>query len=359
MNKILVSGYYGFGNLGDEAILAAMIYSLRQSGVPVKITVLSHNPELTGRMFAVDAVSRTSLPQIYREIADCDVLVSGGGSLLQDVTGWKSIPYYLFLAFWAQLWGKKTVFYAQGIGPINYRMNKIITKKVLQNADHISVRDPQSAAVLERMKLQNQIQETVDPVFVFRNEDLPRIDLTEILSIKENHRLVGVAVRPWEGNQYLEVLARGLNSLAQKTGAYPVLIPMNYDKDLQISQKLASRLDVEHEILDQFHDPCRLLAFFSELDFLVGVRLHSLIFAAFNQVPFVGLSYDPKVASFAKLFTGIKTLPINNLASGYDFENCLEQSWENRKNIAQELGEKKDIFREKCRENIQRVINLF
>ena len=45
MSKILISGYYGFANAGDEAMLTAIIESLRQVEKNVELTVLSGNPE--------------------------------------------------------------------------------------------------------------------------------------------------------------------------------------------------------------------------------------------------------------------------------------------------------------------------
>ena len=40
------------------------------------------------------------------------------------------------------------------------------------------------------------------------------------------------------------------------------------------------------------------MSLIGNLDLLIGIRLHALIFAALMHVPFIGISYDPKITSF-------------------------------------------------------------
>ncbi|MBQ1603097.1 MAG: polysaccharide pyruvyl transferase family protein, partial [Oscillospiraceae bacterium] len=112
MVNILISGYYGFDNIGDESILRTVINSLRARVPDCHLTVLSHNPAATREKYGVDAVDRMSLREIVREIRRCDLLISGGGSLLQDVTSSKSIHYYLTIIRLAKLYGKKVFIYS-------------------------------------------------------------------------------------------------------------------------------------------------------------------------------------------------------------------------------------------------------
>lgn len=107
MYNILISGYYGFDNIGDESILRTLITSLREKIPDCRLTVLSHNPASTREKYGVEAVERMSPGAILRAVRRCDMLISGGGSLLQDVTSSKSIHYYLFIIRLAKLLGKK------------------------------------------------------------------------------------------------------------------------------------------------------------------------------------------------------------------------------------------------------------
>lgn len=148
MSKIIISGYYGFENTGDEAILLGIISNIRAVNKPVDICVLSRRPEITASRYGVRAINRNNFRAIIQEIKRCDLFLSGGGSLLQDITGWKSIPYYLGLVLIAQLMGKKTAFYAQGIGPVRGTLGRLLIKFVGNRTDLITVRDEASKELL-------------------------------------------------------------------------------------------------------------------------------------------------------------------------------------------------------------------
>ena len=94
--KLVISGYYGFNNSGDEAVLKSILTALQEesqrSNVTIEPIVLSINPEWTTSMYGVRAVHRMKLKEVREALKESDGLISGGGSLLQDATGLKSIP---------------------------------------------------------------------------------------------------------------------------------------------------------------------------------------------------------------------------------------------------------------------------
>lgn len=108
MGKILISGYYGFSNAGDEAMLTAIVTSLKQQDPQVELTVISGHPEVTAKLHPVKAVHRFDLPGIVRALWHADLLLSGGGSLLQNVTSRLSLYYYLSIIGLAGLMGKRS-----------------------------------------------------------------------------------------------------------------------------------------------------------------------------------------------------------------------------------------------------------
>ncbi len=166
MSRVVLSGYYGFGNAGDEAVLAAMIKALRRVEPQLSLTVLSARPEETARQYGVSAVSRTSVGAIWRAIAAADLLISGGGGLLQDVTGGGSIPYYLGVVWIAQLLKKPVFFYAQGVGPVRKLAGRLLVRRIVNRVEAITVRDGESAAELRRLGVTRPpIAVTADPVF--------------------------------------------------------------------------------------------------------------------------------------------------------------------------------------------------
>ena len=117
--------------------------------------------------------SRKNAYKIIREIKNCDLLISGGGSLLQDVTSCRSIIYYLSIMLIGILFNKKVMVYSQGIGPINKSLNKWITRFVLNKVDYITLRDYKSERVLKEINIKNKnIIVTSDPVIGLKQKDI-------------------------------------------------------------------------------------------------------------------------------------------------------------------------------------------
>ena len=146
--RIVLSGYYGFDNVGDEAILFAIIQSLKEYHPGVNLTVLSNNPEKTAASYKVNAVNRWNINEVRKALKESDCLISGGGSLLQDETGMKSISYYSGVMKIAQFLKKPVFIYAQGMGPVKSKINRQIMKHVLQRSEMITVRDKHSKSCL-------------------------------------------------------------------------------------------------------------------------------------------------------------------------------------------------------------------
>ena len=142
--KILLSGYFGFDNVGDEAILNAMVKGIRKEMPDAELVAMSANPELTARKNGIRAIDRMSIISIMKEMRDMDLFISGGGSLFQDVTSRRSILYYLGVAYLAKvIFKKKVMIYSQGIGPVTDPKNRERMAKLFRKLDIINVRDNQ------------------------------------------------------------------------------------------------------------------------------------------------------------------------------------------------------------------------
>ncbi len=144
--KVCISGYYGFDNFGDEGILGILVQNLRT--IDANITVFSSSPKKTAEIYGVNSIKTFDIVGLLNTIENSDVLISGGGSLLQDVTSFKSLLYYLFVISVALYYKKKVIIFAQGIGPIRNLFAKLLTRLVLRNTDYISVRDEKSLFML-------------------------------------------------------------------------------------------------------------------------------------------------------------------------------------------------------------------
>lgn len=312
MSKLLISGYYGFNNIGDESILQAVVYNLREKIPGVEITVLSQNPEFTAEKYQVLSENRKSFFSVLKEIKRCDLLISGGGSLLQDVTSKKSILYYLMIMWMAHLLGKDFFIYSQGIGPIIGKWNRHITSVTLKKASGIVVRDQASKELLMEIGIpESDVIITADPVLGIEAVSLElgrEILINEGLKRDKEKPLVGFAIKENRlDSQFVNELEESIRQLIEYSKAQVVLIPFHYKEDLAVIEELQSRLGdgvfaVKHKYLTR-----EMMSIIGNMDVLVGVRLHSLIHAAIMGVKIIGISYDPKINAFLNSI-GLKAL---------------------------------------------------
>ncbi|MFB5759895.1 polysaccharide pyruvyl transferase CsaB [Paenibacillus medicaginis] len=306
--KIVISGYYGFRNSGDEAVLKSILTALKeegeQTGLTVEPIVLSSDPAWTTKMYGVRAVHRMRLKEVRAAIRESSGVISGGGSLLQDATSPKSIPYYLAILKLAQWADKPTFVYAQGIGPVQRKWFYPLIKSVFNRCTYISVRDEQSGGLLVAMGIQRSSVHVVpDPVM-----GLPLPAHAESGSngvSPAGMPVIGISVRYWDKERReLQAIADGLRKLSAKRPVHLRFLPFHLPDDVQASQYVleqlgdvdsnGSSMSMEREITD----PQQMLLEVSKCDLIIGMRLHSLIYAASREVPLLGISYDPKINHF-------------------------------------------------------------
>lgn len=351
--KIVLSGYYGFDNIGDEAVLYSIVSALRNEIKDVQLTVLSNNPEKTKALYGVESVNRWQLKEVAKVIKESDLLVSGGGSLLQDVTSSKTIPYYLAIVKIAQHYKKKVVFYSQGIGPVNKGLSRWLIKRIVNKVDGIFVRDAGSKKLLEQIGVKKNISLAIDPV----------LGITSVGKEKMASKTVGIYMRPWKDaahdKQMIESMIEGLVMLLGE-GYKLCFIPMHYDQDREIAVQLAEQVEQYAcakkvltkenarsyiELVDQGLSIQEVLAYTASFDFIIGMRLHSLIMAAACHVPMLGISYDPKVTAFIEEMKVPYCLDSDKLTSHEFMEQvkALEKHQDEQKQqLKQILEEKKE-----------------
>lgn len=320
MSKIVVSGYYGFNNAGDEAMLTAIVESLRKEEPEVDLTVISGNPTETKAKYNVDSIYRFDAPKIIKALKQTDLLLSGGGSLLQDVTSKKSLLYYLTIIATAKHFGKKVMFFAQGIGPIRNKFMRFLTKWVCRKADLITVRDEESKSELARLGIkEEQVLVTADAVLSL--EPVSRFKGMDLLckaGVDLNKPLIGVSVRHWTDDKTcLQELGKALHRLGEEKNAQVVLLPLQNPADISVCDDLSFYIpDITNSKVILMHDKYtteEFLSIIANFKILVGMRLHALVFAAVMQVPFLAVSYDPKVDAFVHAVGGVLAGTITSL----------------------------------------------
>jgi len=307
--KVVISGFYGLGNTGDEAILASMISSLRSEIPDIDITVFSHSVEDTARTHGVKTVYRGwkhDFPGKVAALRKADLLISGGGGLLQDTWPTRIIrgplPYYLLIVFLAKLCGAKVMFFSQGIGPVTTRYGKLLMRIFANMADFITVRDPYSKELLHKLGVTRpETVVTSDIALALHIE--PDRACIESLELVEGAPLVAVSLRQWfEYVKHYDDTALILDELIQREQVIPVFVPMEGKLDYEASREAMGKMKLSESchLLDHHFTPNQFVNFFKECKLTIGMRLHSLIFSALSGIPHIGLSYDEKVESFLK-----------------------------------------------------------
>lgn len=341
---VVLSGYYGFDNVGDEAILFSIINALKKWEANIEITVLSNNPEVTKKTYGVQAVNRWKMKEVINAIKSSDGLISGGGSLLQDQTGIKSIPYYSGIMQIAK-WHKKPVFvYAQGMGPINRSISKLIVKNTLNKVDKITVRDNDSKILLENIGIKKAISIVPDPVI--------GLDGSKFVSkwLEENsldHQYIAVSVRDWPSNiDYKQKIATSLDLLVQN-GEKILFVPMHGEHDAKTSRELAQMMKEQSIIAPANLSIEEKITIIGHSKLLLGMRLHSLIFSSIYYTPFIAISYDPKIDAFADIV-------------GQPIIGHVEMDdWDGHQlfNKAVDVLDKREIFKNIIKNNVQELQN--
>lgn len=296
--RIVLSGYYGFDNVGDEAILYAIIHALKEYHPQIIITVLSNNPQQTSVDYGVEAVNRWKLKEVYDALKQSDGLISGGGSLLQDETSSKSIPYYAGVIKIATFLKKPVFVYAQGMGPFKNKLNRWLVRHTLQSVTLLTVRDIQSKELLQSIGITRTIDIVPDPVIGI---DTSAFQSNWKALMELNDPILSVSIRKWSDDlNYLNKVAEALDELSLK-GYRIVLVPMHGEHDYKTSKKVESIMKQPVLISDADSSIQEKIAIIKSSSILIGMRLHALIFASITSTPFVALSYDPKVDSFAAI----------------------------------------------------------
>ena len=294
---VVLSGYYGFNNSGDDALLMAILRDIRTVMPETRFLLLTKKPKLGKEHCMVDTVHRFRPIKLYRALKSSKLLLSGGGSLIQDATSAKSLYYYLFVMNLAKKVGCKVFAYANGIGPVRNEHVKMV-RSVLCKADKITLREQMSAKEFERICQGVPYEVTADPAVGLQVKNNTLFNILEKEGIKEK-KLLGVSVRAWTENDphFLEKVSRTIKGACEKYGFYPVFIPMKYPGDIKISRELCDAVGKGYVIGKQYGVE-DMVSFISSCTMVLGMRLHTLIFAVGNQIPCIGISYDPKIDGF-------------------------------------------------------------
>lgn len=297
MTKYLVSGYIGFDNFGDEAIAKSLVQKLNNEDKNASITLISSNPEKTAKNYDVKSCD---MFKFFNPLKNCDVLISGGGSLLQDVTSLKSLIYYIGIIYLGLFLRKKVIIFAQGIGPINSKIGQLLTKNALKHCSEISVRDKKSQELLESWEINSTLVN--DPILDIEFEH------------KNKTGVVGIQLRDFQTltEKFLDKLA---NEVANKFNNKKIqVISLQDSIDEEVCKNFIDKLkkynqNIQVDLLKQL-SVNEVFEIISDLEYLIAMRFHANVVGLKSGVKTIAINYDVKVEKLAKEF-GMPLLELN------------------------------------------------
>jgi len=360
LRDILISGYYGFKNSGDDALLLAIIRDLKKYKEDVSLAVLSNSPKETSEIYKVKAVNRMNPFSIIINLLKSRLLISGGGTLIQDGTSTKSLIYYLGIIKLAHFLGKKVMLYANGIGPLREEHRKM-TADILNKVDMITLRDENSLEELKNLGVDKpKIILTADPAFNLECKNSERgKEILKKYGIKPEDKTVLISVRNWKkiSPDFCGEIAKTADYLAETYGYKIVFLPMQYSKDCEISENVQKLMKNESVCLEEYLSIDDVLSVIKDSELCIGMRLHSLIYSAGNAVPVIGLVYDVKIAGFMdyinqKYYTDAQKVKFEDLKKMSD--ECIN----NREKICSDIIKDGVVLKQKAQSNAKYAIEL-
>ncbi len=361
IKRVVISGYYGFDNSGDDAILKAIIDDMQSMAKDIDIVVLSKDPEKTKKMYGVESINRFNFLKIAKTLKNSDLFISGGGSLLQDVTSSRSLWYYLATMKLASILNKPYMVYANGIGPIDGKLNRDLTRKVLNKAAYITLRDEESKKFVEDLGVKNKkLKVTADPVFTLKASSNSRVkEIFTKEDIPVNKNLIGISIREWKNNKnVIDVITQVIKYIKSEYDVDILLIPMHYPEDLYISEEIISKIDGNYvHVLKSRYSVEEIMGVIEKLDIILAMRLHALIYAATQEVPIVGLIYDPKVLGLLKSLAIDEYIYIEDI-NFKDLKEKVDIVYKNREELSNKLKIQDEKLRSKALNNVEIALEL-
>jgi len=407
--KIVMAAGDGTFNLGDEAVIASFLKNLRYLTKDVEVTIFSCDPKRTSKSHNVKSIRMDmsvlgvikGLFTTIKTFSKMDLLVWGGGNLISDGSSQLYTPFHLIKILLAKLMGKPVIAYAIGVGPLNGKLGKFLTKIIMNHVDIITVRDEESKEILKKVGVKKPpIYVTVDPAFDLKPANKSNIKkILKSYGIKKKDKKPLIAIVPRrvfhrkskflfssiipvkykvkfgfinkeskiKFKKFEETLAKVADYLVEKLNARIVFIPMQMSPEQQqqddkISAEIIQKMKHKKSafIIDSYnHTIQELKGIYGKMDLVIGVRFHAIILSASMNVPIVSLPYSPKGKRLTKRL-GLEnySIPVEKVEYEILINKINKILLDKDKKIKKNLKEKTKILQEKAKFNVKLVYDM-
>jgi polysaccharide pyruvyl transferase CsaB len=297
--RVLVAGWVGSSNLGDELCFAGLRRQLAARGA--EVAAVSTDPERTRRWHGTGAVDHRDLAGIVSAVRSADAMVFGGGGILQDVTSPLNLPYHLSRVVLAR--GLHTPFagVGLGVGGVDTRLGAALIRHAMRGNLGITVRDAASRDLLTRVGVPGA-QVAADLAFALEPPATPRAP----------REVIAVSLRPWSERisrlpaaahvdgtpeRHVAATAHALDEIAGRTGLQIRFVALQRDRDDAFHRRIAERMRTPTSFaapeLDGFLDA------YADARAVISMRYHGGVGAVLAGCPVVLISYALKVDALA------------------------------------------------------------
>ena len=338
--KVVICGYYGHKNLGDEAILYVIKKKIKE------IYPLASVRVLRGKSLLKNAIA----------LYDCDLFIFGGGSLLQNCTSNASLFFYIATIFISRALSVRTVMLSNGIGPIEERgISRAVLLKLVAKAvdtfDFISVRDEYSRELLKELLPERSISLICDPAWLF----LPQACKKPKKAFARNTFLYVPCCNSIRKKRLSpQYIASALKKVESTYGISPVFAVLNPSEDLGVAQEIAALL--QNAKIVGVDTPHSLFSLLDSAAFVISQRYHGALFSAMKGVPVLPVSDDPKMRGLCRelgIFSCQNTEIFKSAEAVTEKINALLKDYERRTSA---LFSKISEMTEKTDETLKKIL---
>jgi polysaccharide pyruvyl transferase CsaB len=360
MKRIAVAGYYGYGNIGDEAILEALAQRLA-SYPEIRTSVLSSNPSYTFKTQGLSAVSRRNPFAVIKAIVNSDFLVSGGGGLIQDSSSLRSPYFYLCQILLTIILARRFVILGQGIGPLRGAFARLLTRELFKEAQAITVRDLNSKTFLmESLPPDFDITVTADIALMLQSASKERAE--DILYDEGVSDLptpiLGVSIKGKpKDKKTAGFYASAISSFIAETQGGVLFIPFFPKYDSVFAEKVMAGIKGPSAILRKQYKPSEILSVFGTMDHILAGRYHGIIFASIAEKSFTPIMYDPKIEYLLNEL-GIENNIITPVVGSRSIEEALLNDYENAAIRIEKVKKRLHSIIQRAEQNISRLLQV-
>lgn len=343
MPKTIVSAWNGVVNVGSEAILKVLLDFLKKYHHPKDIDVVSWNPGHTERKYGVRATYEFSFLRQLKDMALSKNYIVGGGDLLGDLGD--GLTFWATRSMVAKILKNNLSIYSVGVRPVESTTGKKITKKLVEACETVSVRDKQSLDRLKGLDPEGKIKLVSDPAFLLESSSQGELDrIYTKYGISHEKEKIGISLRHWlklhgvysafqvyDPEVLIKKVSMVLDDFAER-GKQIIYLPMQlapYANDKEVGERLEMAMENDLIVVDELLDPGAMKTLIGDMDCLISMRMHGLIFGLSERVPCLGLSYayTPRVRGLMEEFDLedyiVNILDVSSEELKYKVNNCL------------------------------------